>query len=96
MTPLVSFFMAAWAPLALGMLLGVIVLSYRIERRSPDLSNRSGLPRMAMLFHTVSNLGVARDGQTQSMRRIMLALLAGIVLLFVAVGIVVSGIEGSS
>ncbi len=93
MSPLVEFYMMVWAPLAIGLLIGVIVLSYRIESRSPDLANRSGVPRYAMLFHTITNLNVARDGETQKLRRIMLSMLAGIVLLFVLVGFAISTIE---
>nr|WP_246461309.1 hypothetical protein [Mesorhizobium sangaii] len=58
-----------------------IRLSYRIEARSPDLINRSGFPRKAMMFHTVTNMKVARDEETQAMRRrmnrLLLIVLAG-------------------
>ena len=93
MSPLVASFMSAWPPLALLMLVGVIMLSYRIEKRSPDLVNRTGIPRYAMLLHTITNLNVSRDRQTQLLRRAMLTLLLGIVLLFVLVAIAVSTIE---
>jgi cellulose synthase/poly-beta-1,6-N-acetylglucosamine synthase-like glycosyltransferase len=93
MTPLVSLFMSTWAILALAMFVVVILLSYRIEKRSDPLVNRSGFPRWAMLFHTITNLHVARDAQTQRLRSIMLMLLAGIIGLFILVAIVVSGIE---
>lgn len=96
MSPSVEFFMMSWAPLAIGLLLGVIVLSYQIEKRSPDLTNRTGVPRMAMIFHTVTNWKVARDSKTQRMRRAMLALLLAIVALFIAVGIVISTIDESA
>lgn len=93
MSPLVEVFMMIWAPMAIGLLIGVIVLSYRIEQRSPNLANRTAVPRFAMIFHTITNLNVARDPDTQKLRRIMLGLLAGIVLLFVLVGFAVSSIE---
>ena len=64
-----------------------IRLSYAIERRSAGLQNTSGLPRKAMMFHTVFNLNVARDPETQTMRRRMIKLLlvnvVGFVLMFV-------------
>lgn len=69
---------------ALGILLVFILairLSYRIEARSPDLTNRSGFPRKAMMFHTITNTNVARDEETQAMRRrmnrLLLIVLAG-------------------
>ena len=85
--------MAVWPLLALAMLLGVIVLSYRIEKRSPDSRTHTGIPRYAMLFPIIPNRKVARDRRTQTMRWIMLALLAGIAGLFVAVALVVGMIE---
>lgn len=93
MTPAVEIFMRLWPVAALALLAGVIVLSYRIEARSPDLANRTGVPRMAMWFHTATNRKVARDGKTQRLRRIMLALMLAIVVLFIVVGFVVAGIE---
>jgi hypothetical protein len=48
-----------------------IRLSYRVEARSPELKNTSGLPRNAMWFHVVTNTGVARDEETQALRRSM-------------------------
>ena len=45
-----------------------IRLSYRIEARSPDLKNTSGLPRNALWLHVVTNSGVARDEETQALR----------------------------
>jgi hypothetical protein len=86
-------FLSIWPQLGIAMVLGVIFLSYAIEKRSPDLTNRTGVPRFAMVFHTIFNISVARDRQTQLMRALMLALLAGIVVLFIIVAVVVSGIE---
>lgn len=93
MSPIVSVFMSIWPQLALGMFIVVIILSYQIERRSAGLANRSRFPRWPMLFHTITNLNVARDSKTQSMRRIMLLLLAGIVALFILVAFAVGTIE---
>ncbi|RVA99128.1 hypothetical protein EN918_39950, partial [Mesorhizobium sp. M7A.F.Ca.CA.004.05.1.1] len=47
----------------------------------PGLTNRSGFPRKAMMFHTITNMNVARDEETQAMRRrmnrLLLIVLAG-------------------
>ncbi|MER8366575.1 hypothetical protein [Mesorhizobium sp. M1348] len=69
-----------------------IRLSYRIEARSPDLTNRSGFPRKAMMFHTVTNTNVALDQETQAMRRRMIGLLlivlAGFLLMWAGLSLV--------
>ena len=64
-----------WAIAILVVFILAIRLSYRIEARSPDLTNRGGFPRKAMLFHTITNMKVSRDEQTQAMRRRMNGLL---------------------
>ena len=64
-----------WAIAILVVFILAIRLSYRIEARSPDLTNRGGFPRKAMLFHTITNMNVARDEETQAMRRRMNGLL---------------------
>ncbi|TPM39442.1 hypothetical protein [Mesorhizobium sp. B2-3-4] len=70
-----------WAIAILAVFILAIRLSYRIEARSPDLTNRSGYPRKAMMFHTITNMNVARDEETQAMRRrmniLLLVVLAG-------------------
>ena len=69
----------------LAIFIWAIRLSYRIEARSPDLRNTSGIPRKAMMLHTVTNWNVARDDETQAMRRrmnlLLLAVLAGFAVL---------------
>ncbi|MER9714353.1 hypothetical protein [Mesorhizobium sp. M0195] len=69
-----------------------IRLSYRIEARSPGLTNRSGFPRKAMMFHTVTNTNVALDQETQAMRRRMIGLLlivlAGFLLMWAGLSLV--------
>lgn len=67
-----------------------IRLSYRVEARSPGLRNSSGLPRNALIFHTVTNLNVARDAETQALRRRMIYLLLVALAGFVLLGILVS------
>ena len=78
-----------WSIATLAVFVGAIRLSYRIEARSPDLRNRSGVPRYAALFHTLFNLRVSRDAETQSMRRRMIWLLIAVALGFVAFGLLV-------
>jgi len=81
-----------WALGILVVFIQAIRLSYRIEARSPDLTNRSGFPRNAMMFHTITNLSVARDEETQGLRRKMIRLLlvvvGGFVVLAVGIGLV--------
>ncbi|RWP72624.1 hypothetical protein [Mesorhizobium sp.] len=83
-----------WALVMLAIFIQAIRLSYRIEARSPDLANRSGFPRNAMMFHTVTNMNVARDEETQAMRRrmnrLLLIVLAGFALLWAGVSLVQS------
>ncbi|CCV06310.1 hypothetical protein MESS2_300028 [Mesorhizobium metallidurans STM 2683] len=86
-----AFYLLAgvWALAILAVFIMAIRLSYRIEARSPDLTNRSGFPRNAMMFHTITNTNVARDQETQAMRRrmnrLLLIVLAGFVLIWVAI-----------
>jgi hypothetical protein len=83
-----AFYLLAgvWALAILAVFIQAIRLSYRIEARSPDLTNRSGFPRKAMMFHTITNMNVARDAETQGMRRrmnrLLLSVLAGFVLMW--------------
>ncbi|MER9254687.1 hypothetical protein NKI59_23300 [Mesorhizobium sp. M0598] len=76
----------------LAIFIQAIRLSYRIEARSPGLTNRSGLPRKAMMFHTVTNTNVALDQETQGMRRRMIGLLlivlAGFLLMWAGLSLV--------
>lgn len=76
----------SWGLAMIVVFIMAIRLSYRIEARSPELANRSGLPRKAMILHTVTNWKVAPDAETQSLRRRMNGLLllnvAGFVLLW--------------
>ncbi|PWJ86080.1 hypothetical protein C8D77_12418 [Mesorhizobium loti] len=75
-----------WALAILAAFIQAIRLSYRIEARSPDLTNRSGFPRKAMMFHTITNMNVARDEETQAMRRRMNGLLLIVLAGFAIVG----------
>jgi hypothetical protein len=79
-----------WALFVLLLFIQAIRLSYRVEARSPDLQNRTGIPRNAMIFHTTLNINVARDPQTQTMRRRMLWFLAASVGGLALMGIAIS------
>jgi hypothetical protein len=74
-----------WGVAMIATFIQAIRLSYRIEARSPELKKRSRVPRNAMIFHTIFNLNVADDAETQTLRRRMIVLLltnlAGFVLL---------------
>jgi len=74
-----------WGLAMIVVLISAIRLSYRIERRSEGLRNTSGFPRNAMILHTVLNWKVARDEETQALRRAMnlrlLIILAGFALM---------------
>jgi hypothetical protein len=76
-----------WALGILAVFILAIRLSYRIEARSPDLTNRSGFPRKAMMFHTITNMRVARDEETQAMRRRMNGLLLIVLAGFAIMGL---------
>ncbi|MGX5849610.1 hypothetical protein ACWGTO_21285 [Mesorhizobium sp. PL10] len=89
-----AFYLLAgvWALGILVVFILAIRLSYRIEARSPDLTNRSGYPRKAMMFHTITNTNVARDVETQAMRRrmnrLLLIVVAGFAVMAAGIGLV--------
>jgi hypothetical protein len=74
-----------WGIVMVAIFIWAVRLSYRIEARSPDLANTTGVPRNAMILHTVTNWKVARDAETQALRRrmnrLLLINLAGFLLL---------------
>lgn len=78
-----------WSMIMLAVFIQAIRLSYKIEKRSPDLVNRTGLPMRAQIIHTVTNWKVARDPETQALRRqmnrLLLICLAGMIAMAVAV-----------
>ncbi|WP_246707111.1 hypothetical protein [Mesorhizobium sp. NZP2077] len=84
-----------WALAILVVFILAIRLSYRIEARSSDLANRSGFPRKAMMFHTITNMKVARDEETQAMRRrmngLLLIVLAGFAIMAAGLHLVRAG-----
>lgn len=85
-------FSGLWALIMLAIFIQAIRLSYQIEKRSPELTNRTGLPQRAQIVHTVTNWKVARDPETQALRRrmnlLLLLCLAGMAAMAVAVSFV--------
>ena len=83
------FYMLAgvWGIVMIAVFVQAIRLSYRIEARSPELANRTGVPRNAMILHTVTNRKVAGDAETQAprrrMNRLLLINLAGFAILWI-------------
>jgi hypothetical protein len=75
-----------WGIAMVGVFIQAIRLSYRVEARSPQLKNTSGLPRNALWLNVVANSGVARDEETQALRRSMNLLLLVNVVGFVLLG----------
>jgi len=78
-----------WAIVMIVIFIMAIRLSYRIEARSPDLINKTGLPQRAQILHTVANWKVARDDETQALRRrmnlLLLVNLAGFVVFWIGI-----------
>jgi len=81
-----------WAAAVLAIFIMAIRLSYKIEARSEGLRNRTGVPQRAQLLHTVTNWKVARDAETQALRRrmngLLLAVLVAMILFAVAVMVI--------
>lgn len=76
-----------WAVAMVAVFIQAIRLSYRIEARSPELVNKTGVPQRAQMFHTVTNRKVATDPETQNLRRrmnlLLLANLCGFAVLWI-------------
>jgi hypothetical protein len=75
-----------WGIAMVAVFIRAIRLSYRVEARSPQLKNTSGLPRHALWLNVVANSGVSRDEETQALRRSMNLLLLVNVVGFVLLG----------
>lgn len=71
MEPGVAFyvFSGLWGIAMVAVLISAIRLCYRVEERSERLRNRTGLPMYAMWPQVIANRGVARDAETQALRR---------------------------
>ncbi len=88
-------FAGIWGLAMVAVLISATRLCYRVEERSDALRNRTGLPMRAQWLQVIANAGVARDAETQALRRranlrflVILAgfALFGLVLLFAGPG----------
>lgn len=72
----------------IALLISATRLCYRIEALSGRPFMRKGLPGYANVIPVAFNLGVAKDGETQALRRQMnarlLAILGGFILLYLS------------
>jgi hypothetical protein len=79
-----SIFAGLWGLAMVAVLISAIRLCYRVEERSAALRNRTGLPMKAQWIQVIVNYGVARDAETQALRRSanlrFLVILAGLAL----------------
>jgi hypothetical protein len=87
MNPSFYILSGIWGIAMVAVFIQAIRLSYRIEARSPELRNTTGVPQRAAIFHTVTNWKVARDPETQALRRrmnwLLVINLAGFLLLWI-------------
>jgi len=60
-----------WALVTVVVLITAIRLCYQVEARSEELRNRTGIPVNANIPAVMFNRGVARDAETQALRRRM-------------------------
>jgi hypothetical protein len=84
-----------WALGIVIIFIQAIRLSYKIEARSPELANRYGFPVNAQMFHTVTNYKVARDAETQALRKRMNRLLLICVAGMIAMGVAINWVQSS-
>lgn len=78
-----------WGVAALAMFVAAVGLSYRIKARSPELQDTGGTRRTLKVLHAAFNWKVARDPETQVLRRRMNTLL---LLAFLAVPLLRAGL----
>lgn len=71
MEPGIVFYILSglWGTAMVVLLISAIRLCYRVEARSERLRNRTGLPMFAKWPQVIANYGVARDAETQALRR---------------------------
>ena len=77
----------AWAGVVLTVFVNAIRLSYRIEEASDG--GKSSLPRYANIPRVVANYKIARDPQTQAMRRMLLWHLFAVLCLLAVFAVIV-------
>lgn len=80
--PIFYIFAGLWGAASIALLISAARLSYRIEARSGRRPLKGGLPGYANVIPTAFNIGVARDAETQALRRRMNGRLAAILALF--------------
>lgn len=85
-----------WALAILVIFIQAIRLSYKIEARSPELANRYGFPVNAQIFHTVTNYKVARDAETQALRKRMNTLLLVCVAGMIAMAVAINWVQATA
>lgn len=78
-----------WGVVVIGLLLVLLRLSYRIERRSNPEKFKRWPMRYANPIGTALNINVARDAETQGLRKKLLLILMIISALMVAFALVV-------
>jgi len=71
MEPGIVFYILSglWGTAMVLLLISAIRLCHRVEERSERLRNRTGLPMYAKWPQVIANYGVARDAETQALRR---------------------------
>ena len=78
---------SAWVLGILAVFIQAIRLSYRV-----DFTNRSGYARKALIFHIITNTNLARNTETQAIRRrmnlLLLVVVAGFVVMWAGIGLV--------
>ena len=87
MPPVFYAFAGLWGAASVALLISAARLCYRIEARSGRRPLKSGLPGYANVIPTAFNIGIAKDEETQGLRRRMngrlAAILAGFVVFYV-------------
>ena len=79
-----------WALGTIALLILAIRLSYQIEHRSGIGQAKWKIPVYASVIPVAFNIGVARDAQTQALRRRMVLYLVTILAGFVVFGMIVA------
>lgn len=74
--------------LALGAFISAIPISYRVEARSNPARFGGRRTGFTNIWAVVFNIGVARDEETQSMRRKVLIRLAFVAVLFTGMAVI--------
>lgn len=78
MSPLFYIFSGLWGVASIALLISAVRLCYRIEARSGRPLLKHGLPAYANVIPAAFNIGIARDEETQALRRRMNGRLATI------------------